>query len=145
MAMPLISERFVRPKVSVLVFKGKGRTQQQFKKDADINNIMKKYRKTGLLMDPNVVPTRKPMFGDFVGFDFVSMFNKIKDINAAFDRLPAKTREFFDNNPSALLDFMADDKNNEKAVELGLKDKSVLPAPEKPVALKSETTPPATG
>ena len=41
------------------------RTQQHFKKEADINHILKKFKKSGLLTDPLHRPTQYPQFGDF--------------------------------------------------------------------------------
>ena len=40
-------------------------TQQQFKDEADVNYIMARYQKTGVLVDPLTQATRKPMFDDF--------------------------------------------------------------------------------
>lgn len=101
--------------------KSVSRTQQHFAKSANINNIMKKYRTSGLLTDPSIIPTRKPMFGDFsnVG-SFMEAQNLIIEVNNYFNSLPADVRMKFNNNIRELEAFIADPANAKEAQELGL-------------------------
>lgn len=93
-------------------------TQQQFKKDTDINNIVKKYRKTGVV---DALNKKQPHFGDYSDLpEFQTLQNTITAVNGAFSRLPAETRNQFNNNPQEALDFLADPKNKEQAEKLGL-------------------------
>lgn len=60
-------------------------TQQQFKEEADINNIIASYNTTGLLTNPLVQSARQPMFGDFSNLpqDYMQVQNQqllIKDV-----------------------------------------------------------------
>lgn len=108
---------------------GKSRTHQSFAKDADINVIMGRYQKTGLLVDPlRVNPHRKPNFGDFSDIgDLTTTMARIDLAREAFMVLPAKVRERFNNDAGELLAFVANPANAEEAIKLGL-----LPAPPAP-------------
>ena len=76
-------------------------TQQQFKEEADINNIIASYNTTGLLTNPLVQSARQPMFGDFSICHKItcSYKNQLLQAQADFMDLPAKIRQRFNNNP----------------------------------------------
>ena len=115
------------------VFSSECKTQQHFAENADINNVMSRYRRTGVLStsDGLVRPTRKAIFGDFSdGLDYKERLDSVKLAIDEFTRLPAKVRAEFDNDPAKMLDFLADESNRERAVELGLVDKAVELPPE---------------
>ena len=40
-------------------------TQQHFRDECDINSIIRRYQKTGFLVDPLTPGTAEPMYGDF--------------------------------------------------------------------------------
>lgn len=129
------------PRVGAISFKGcKSRVQKQFQKEADINNIIKKYAKTGLLCNPLDINGRKPMFGDFSSYDFANMQSVVSSVNNQFSNLPLAIRKRFEYNPVSLIEFLANPANLEESVKLGLRDKSVLPtkAPEAPVVTPKE-------
>ena len=46
--------------------------------------------------------------------------NAVREASEGFMELPAKLRAQFDNDPQLFLEFVADDANRDKAVELGL-------------------------
>lgn len=98
------------------------RAKQSFSKDADINNIMGRYRRTGVLVDPTTVNVyRRPNYGDFSDLvDLPVLLDRIREADRSFMVLPASVRERFDNDVSKLLDFVSDDKNVEEAVKLEL-------------------------
>jgi len=116
-----------RNRVSIS-FKGdskyvKSRTKQAFKKECDINTILKKYKNQGvsipLGMDPNAT------FGDFSDIgDYQTMIARLDDAHRMFMTMPAELRYKFGNDVSNLLEFIADDKNIPEAQELG-----ILPKP----------------
>lgn len=117
------------------------RTHKSFAKDADINNIMGKYAKTGILVDPLKVDMgRQPRFGDFSDIpDFGHTLNRIKQAQDDFMTLPAAVRAKFNNNVENLLHFLADPKNIKEAVSLKILPASVLPETyEPPVAPASQ-------
>lgn len=102
-------------------------TNQADAEACDINVIFARYEKTGLLVDPASGLSRTPVFGDFsnVG-DYHSMKCRIAYVEQAFACYPAKLRNRFGNDVQKLVDFLLDVKNDKEAVELGLKDRSVL-------------------
>jgi len=96
---------------------------------ADINKIMARFEKTGVFIDPNG-NERQPVYGDFSEVtDYHGMLTAIKNAERAFGTYPAKIRNRFDNDVQKYIDFMSDSKNDGEAVELGLKDRSILPVP----------------
>lgn len=93
-------------------------TKQQFKNDCDVNVILKKYGRHGVVPQFDYL---KPQFGDFTTVeDFHSAIDRIMDSRAVFDRLPATLRARFKNDPALLLEFVADDRNYDEAVKLGI-------------------------
>lgn len=100
-------------------------TQQQYKKEQDIKEIIKKYNATGLL-NKNIMS--EPMFDDVseIG-DYQDAQAKIIKASQAFDQLPSIVKEKFDHNPAKLLDYLNKSENMDEAIELGLVNKSVTP------------------
>lgn len=97
------------------------RTQQQFVEDCDINVILQRYMKNG--SDPRL-PT-EGMFGDFTNLpDLQTAMNTVIEAEEAFGGLPAKVRKEFDNDPRQLMAFLSDPSNRDRAVELGLIERS---------------------
>lgn len=91
--------------------------QQQFKDDADINNILDRWTRTGELP----VSARLPDFGDFTGpSDYQEALRLVHDADSMFSDLDAKVRARFHNNPAEFLDFMTDPRNVDEAISLGL-------------------------
>lgn len=113
--------------------KSKSVTQQHFRDECDINNIMKKYEKNGTL--PDGYNEKQPIFGDFSEIpDFQSTANLIAEVQTAFNKLPASTRARFNHSPAAALDFLADSNNTAEAFKLGLVSQETLDAYNKATA-----------
>lgn len=92
-------------------------TQQQFKEESDINNIVDRFMKTGHLPDP----VSMPQYVDYEGvFDFQSAMNVVRQADENFMRMDAKVRARFHNSPQEFLEFFADPNNRDEAVRLGL-------------------------
>jgi len=97
-------------------------TVQSSKDECDINTIVKRFGLTGQL--PEVLNI--PQSGDFTGVvDFKTAADAIANAKSGFMELPPYLRARFRNDPQELMDFMADDKNREEAVKLGLVNKPV--------------------
>lgn len=120
------------------------RTEQSHKDSCDINVLMAKYERSG------VIPrgaSGEPFYGDFTGIDdYQSALNAVMEAEESFMQLPAKIRAQFDNDPQKLLTFLADDKNRQAAIDLGLIDAPNAPAkmaepPVAPEAPKAPVTP----
>ena len=109
-------------------------TQQQFKDEADINTIMARYQKTGVLVDPLTQVTRKPMFDDFSNLgDFRDHQQSVIDAQELFMQLPSTLRARFANDPAELLQWLSNPANKDEAIELGLMSKPSEMTPEMPL------------
>jgi len=103
--------------------KSRSVTNQSDKDLTDVNKIMGRYEKTGLLPQT----TRQPIFGDFTEIgDYHQVCQRVVKVNEAFLCLPAGVRSKFLNDPQNLIAFLNDTNNDREAVQLGLKDESVL-------------------
>lgn len=93
------------------------KTQQQFKKECDINEIVRRFGLTGQLPEN----PRMPVSGDFTGVsDFTSAMQMVTEAQGAFMEFPAEVRAQFSNDPARLIAFLEDGNNREKAIEMGL-------------------------
>ena len=100
-----------------LKFEDPSLTQQQFKEESDINTIVDRYMKSGVL--PN--PVNMPQYIDYEGvFDFQSAMNTIRQADENFMRMDAKIRARFNNSPQEFLEFFANPENVDEAIRLGL-------------------------
>jgi len=135
---PFVSAYSTKNK-SALYFEGPGRTQQQFKDECDINNIMKRFEATGVVTHLN---GRPPQFGDIADLDFQGAMDAVIDARNRFEALPSKVRDRFQNDPQRLLDFIADSNNAEEARKLGLLA-SAEPPPVSPTTPTPATPPSA--
>lgn len=91
--------------------------KQEFKDDADINVIVRRFNVTGQLPQGVVAP----VYQDFEGvFDFQSAMNVLAGAESAFMAMPAEVRYRFHNNPQEFVDFCSDDANRAEAERLGL-------------------------
>jgi len=96
---------------------GKSMTQQQFKKDSDINEIVRRFGLTGQLPDG----INAPQSGDFTGItDFAEAMRQVRAGQDAFAKLPAETRKRFNHDPGEMLAFLHDEKNRDEAIKLGM-------------------------
>lgn len=96
-------------------------TQQQFAAEADINNIIARYERTGILVDPLIDRRGQPMYGDFSNIDsYFEAQVKVARAKELFEALPAKIRDRFGHDPGKLIEFVEDGKNRDEAIELGL-------------------------
>lgn len=92
-------------------------TQQQFKEEADINTIVDRFLRSGVLP----TPVNMPQYVDYEGvFDFQSAMNVVRQADENFMRLDAKVRARFNNSPQEFLEFFANPENTDEAVRLGL-------------------------
>lgn len=101
-----------------------GRTQQSFKEECDINEIVRRFGLTGEVPEN----LHMPQSGDFTGVtDFQQAMNIVRQAEEEFLRVPAGIRARFNNDPGAMMAFLEDVNNRDEAVKLGL----VNPPPEK--------------
>lgn len=104
---------------------GESMTQQQFKAECDVNNILAKYKRTGMLSH---IQKHQGNFGDFSSIeDYQTSLGKLMQAQQSFESLPSELRAKFENDPAKLISFLSDDKNNAEAVKLGLKIEKKAP------------------
>lgn len=107
----------VRPVIDCQAAKD-GKTRQADAEACDINVIMRRYEKTGML------PTMAQVEGYFADVsdmgDYRTALSVVREADGMFMALPAEVRRRFDNDPAAFVDFMADPANRDEAVKLGL-------------------------
>lgn len=124
-------------------------TKQSFEEESNINIIMARYVKTGMLDHLNQYGGD---YGNFIGFqDYHTSMNLILDAGQAFMALPAQTRAKFGNDPQTFLAFVQDPDNLEEMREMGLAHKASKTADQAennvqpPPAPAVDETPPAPG
>lgn len=118
---------------------GPGRTKQNMKNESDINLIMSKYKKTGLV---NFVNTRQAEYMQSNPVDFHEAMNVIAESNSLFADMPAYLRKRFNNDPGEFLKFVQDEENRAEMIDLGLVERRPEdPPPVKTTAEPAETTP----
>jgi len=92
-------------------------TQQQFADEADINTIVDRFLRSGVMPTPAAMP----QYVDYEGvFDFQSAMNVVRSADENFMRLDAKVRSRFNNSPQEFLEFFANPDNTQEAIRLGL-------------------------
>lgn len=115
------------------------RTKQSFAEEANVNTIMARWHRTGVIEH---LSKATPRYGDFAtADDYQSACNKVLGAEHAFMELPAEIRARMGNNPGNLLLFLADPANLEEAQKLGLVEKSKPEAEPSPAPKKAKTDP----
>lgn len=96
--------------------------KQSFAEEVDINTIVHRFGLGGSLPDGVAMPSN----ADFDGvFDFQSAMNVVIAARESFDRMPARIRTRFNNDPALFVDFCSKDENLDEAIRMGL-----VPKPE---------------
>lgn len=123
------------PKTRTPIYiEGQGRTHQSFKDECDINIIMSRYQKTGVL--PENLNQREAQFLDVSAVEFQSAMQLVAGAQSLFEQMPSAIRERFQNDPAQLLAFTDDEKNLQEAAQMGLL------SPERAAAILTPTPPP---
>lgn len=126
---------------SALVTGSETLTQQQYKNDADINTIVKRF---------SMVPQAGPpvlgegVYGDFTGItDYHSALERVQRAEADFMRLPPDIRERFNNDAAQFMDFAATAPEEVLRTELNLGENWVPSARAVPGVEPAAPVPPA--
>ena len=107
-----------------------GQTKQEFAEDCDVNAILKRFEKTGIIDHVSRIDGK---YGDFTAaVDYHTALNMVQEAGEMFMSLPASIRAEFENDPGLFLDYATDPENEDGMRELGL-----LPV-ERPVRVSVE-------
>lgn len=93
-------------------------TQQQFKDETDINEIVRRFGLTGELPGDFNMPQSADLVDAIT--DYHTALNTIREADEEFMSMPPELRARFDNDPGKLIAFLEDGGNREEAVKLGL-------------------------
>lgn len=96
---------------------------EEFMKESDINFLLARYQKTGMLYDADTMLKAKarPQFGDFTGIpDYQESLDKMNHALELFGDLPLHVRQRFHDSPTELLEFLQHKENLDEAIKLGL-------------------------
>ena len=106
-------------KLKVVTYTGdESKVQKDMQDETDISNILEKYGRTGMLP----VMENPGMYDDFSDIpDYQEAQNRIRRADEAFNALPSKLREKFENDPAKMIQFLSDKENTKEAIKLGLK------------------------
>jgi len=98
---------------------GPSLARQAMKAECDINNVMRKYEKTGVLEHRN---TFEGSYGDYTDApqDYHEAINQVMAADAMFASLPATIRRRFGNDPAEYVNFLMDPANREEMRRMGL-------------------------
>jgi phage internal scaffolding protein len=110
------------------------RTKQSMAAATDVNNIMKRYAKTGALTH---FRNHGGTYADVTGVDFQTAMDTVINVQEMFMELPAAVRSRFENDPMGFLEFVQNPENADEMAELGLRERTTAD-PQGP-----EETPPA--
>lgn len=115
----------------VVEFSSPSLAKQSFKDECDINVIMGRYIRTGVL--PETVQRLEAQFADVSEVDFQSAMELVAGAQSMFNELPSNIRNRFQNDPAQFLAFTSDEKNRPELAEMGLlapNASTVIPMPQ---------------
>jgi len=116
------TQRFISaysPKLKVQIsFTGEGRTKQSFRSECDINTIMARYQRTGVL--PDMLNKSPGQYLDVTGIDYQEAMQTVATANSLFEELPSKIRSRFENDPQQFLEFTSNENNRQEMATMGL-------------------------
>lgn len=94
-------------------------TVQSEVENCDINVIVDRYAKTGLLP----VMNQSPVYGDVSDAPtYQDALHVVIEAQKAFNSLPANIRKQFDNDPAQFLAFVDDPANGDALIQMGLRE-----------------------
>ena len=97
---------------------GPGVTKQSFKDECDVNKIIARFEKTGMI---EAINKKQPFYGDVSSLvDYHEALNVVAEAQGLFNAMSAEVRERFSNDPEKMIAFLNDKKNDKEAIEMGL-------------------------
>jgi len=122
--------------------RGTSRTKQSFAEESEINRIVARYQKTGIV---DHVAKYGGMYGDMPDQDdFHEAMNLVTEAQTMFNDLPSNVRSRFTNDPAEFLEFVSDPENRDEMIKMGLiTSGTASEADEDPPAADPPAKPPA--
>jgi len=120
------------------------RTKQAERDMVDVNAIVRKHRKSGVVSHLN---GKAPQYGDFSrSATLQEALDGVDDAMYSFRRLPAEVRAMAENNPVRLLQMLATEDGSQMLIDAGLDpgfkregdEEEVVSEPEAPVVETTE-------
>ncbi len=124
-------------KYAIIFDKKEDKTEQSHKKECDVNHILRKYAKTGVLEH---VKKHEGQYADIPAQDFREAMEIIATSKSMFEELPSEARKKFHNDTAEFLEFVQDPNNKTELHKMGLLDPNYKPptTPEKEENGKSQ-------
>lgn len=110
-------------------------TKQSFKRECDINHIMAKFLKTGVITHLN---KHEGTYGFAPAIDFQTALTLVAAARDQFADLPGELRARFNNDPAEFLAFCENPDNRSEAALMGLLEPDA-PEPESPAPQPSDS------
>lgn len=102
-------------------------TKSEFAAECDINLIMARYERTGILPEDALAAASR--FGDFSQVPtFQEMQDRVIAAHELFDALPAAVRKTFDNDPGEFIAAADSEEGRKVLISLGLGNPDSLPS-----------------
>jgi phage internal scaffolding protein len=101
------------------VFKtsGESLTQQHFKEECDVINIIKRHDRNGIIEH---VQRGQARYGDFSEVaDYREALDLVRDAQDEFMTIPSDIRKKFDNDPGKFYEFVSNPENKEELKTMG--------------------------
>lgn len=92
-------------------------TKQSERQEADINFIVQRYQKTGVLRHRD---TYDGDYGEFAAIDYHEAMNAVTAAQQMFESLPSSIRTRFHNDPGEFVNFVEAPENREELVKMRL-------------------------
>lgn len=133
--LPIVRSQF-SPRTKVqLVCTEPGLTQQHFKEEVDVNNILKKYLQTGQLP----IGKKQAEFGYATSQSFTESMFIVASAKEEFAKLPSEVRTHFNNDPAQYLDAALDPSKRSLFEKFGIVDPLPSETTEAPSEPATET------
>jgi phage internal scaffolding protein len=96
---------------------GESLTQQHFKDECEVINIIKKHDRNGIIEH---VQRGQARYGDFSEVaDYREALDLVRDAQAEFMTIPSDIRKKFDNDPGKFYQFVSDPDNKDELIKMG--------------------------
>jgi hypothetical protein len=92
-------------------------TKASFAKDLNINNIIKKFQRTGILQKANDF---EGTYGEFTSMDLREAIEKVDRAQSLFLEVPSQIRAQFNNDAGAFIDYATNPTNLSQLRDWGL-------------------------